>query len=252
MPILNNRFRTLAAALAIGTLGAGFSTAAGALATYNATSALAITLDSVSGPGWVGDASGLNDGELTTESGVASNAYTQVSPEFFNAPIVVGQPYGMDAASYGSASDGYAASEAYAELGISIFNPTGGSLTFDFSYTGLIDAAVTGDLAAGEAADAYAALTMFDDLFLVDIFEQVEANLDPSLGFPLLDSLPIGGTFSVTLASGDFDFITAYLDTNGSATGVPTAPPAAPEPASIALLAAGLIGVGAARRRKAA
>ena len=247
MPVLNNRFRTLAAALAMGALGIGFSTAASALATYNAASGLAITLDSVSGPDWFGDATGLNDGELTSVSGVA-DAFTMVSPEFFNTPIVVGQPSGMDAASYGNATDGYAESTALAELGISISNPTGGSLTFDFSYTGLIDAAVTGGLAAGETADAYAALTMFDDLLILNIFEEVQANL----GASLVDSLPIGGTFSITLLPGGFDFITVYLDTYGSATGVPQAPPAAPEPASIALLAAGLIGVGAARRRKAA
>lgn len=253
MRTLNVPLRNLTAALALGALGIGFAPAAGATAAYNAFAAFDLTLVSVLDDlgqdpgGWFVDAEGF---VIDISSAEIGNATSDAVADVVGSPpieMAIGQFFFHLSAADGMAVDGESNSHALTDLGITIENDSGGNLTFNFDWTAAADAEASA-MFSWEEAYASALVEVFDDNGDVDVL--LGALVGPLYG-PDQDliSLDDSGSFAMMLADGEFNFITAYVDTDGYATADPGAG-AIPAPTSLLLLALGLIGLGVARRRQ--
>ncbi len=251
MQVPNNRFRTLTAALAIGALGIGFAASASATATYSALAGFEIEFVSVQddggtdipsngGANWYVEAEGFilpgNDDAIWFGDAFAQTS-NMIQPF---ALLNTGDLAGQESGSSGEATDGYAESFAFTNFEMFVENTSGQPLTFDFLYSALVDTLVGGAVASRNAASAGATVDVLDDLGFVDVL--LSAFADLQFG-PTSDRIPEAGGFSIRLQSGESDLVEGFIDSFGFAV---------PEPASIVLLAAGLIGVGVIRLRKAA
>ena len=104
----------------------------------------------------------------------------------------------------------------------------------------VVQATVTGSLAAGEDAIATAFVEVVDDLGFVSLLFDASDDLLFGPG----GSGPGSGTVTFQLDSGEVNFIGGVIDTDGTASAA-----AVPTPAPLALLGVGLVAL-AARRRK--
>lgn len=216
-----------------------------AVATYDATASFLLTLVSVTDAvgdsvanDWSVEAEGTLFDEDTFEFGVANAATATVLPPYVS--LGLGGTVFQSSRSFGSASDGWADSFAETDLEILVDNFSGQALTFRFDYEALIDALVSGSVANGDDALAFASVDLSDDLGFVDIL--IEGYADLIFG-PLSDSPSESGSIVFTLADGEFNYIDGLIDTDGGALSEPI-----PEPATLALLGLGLAGIGYKRR----
>jgi hypothetical protein len=235
MKITKPNLRTLSAALTFGVLSFGFAPAAMAISTYDAAASFSLTLTDVSCGGCNGwDVTAFGSGSVfLSESGVASaTGTTSVIDPAVSMSIL--DTITQSSISSGSASNGLAATDALTDLEIIVDNFSGQALTFSFDYSIMLDASTTG------IADASASVDFLDDLGFVDILANVDA-VDGSAGM-----LALNGRFAFDLADGEFNLISGFVDSFGSAEAIPV-------PAAVWLFGSGLLGlVGIARRKQAA
>ena len=239
MKFTKPNLRTLSAALTLGVLSFGFAPAAMAISTYDAAASFSLTLTDVTDStstqvisGW--DVTAFGDGVVfLTEVGDASatGSISVIDPAI---SLSILDSITQSSNSSGSASNGLAATDALTDLEITVDNTSGQDLTFSFDYSIMLDANTTGE------ADASASVDFLDDLGFVDILANVDA-VDGSAGMLILN-----GRFAFDLADGEFNLISGFVDSFGSAEAVPV-------PAAGWLFGSGLLGlVGIARRKKAA
>lgn len=160
------------------------------------------------------------------------------------ASIGVGEALFQSSRVEGSAADGSAIATLLTDLGITVENLLDSALRFTFGYDALVSAAVT---ATGpfDAGFAEAGLRLFDDVGMVDLDLSVFVfDLAP----PSSDEISEEGSFTLTLAGGGFGFLSGELDAQGLVQG---APGPLPSPGSLALVAAGVLGLGVLSRRLA-
>ena len=133
--------------------------------------------------------------------------------------------------SSGSATDGFAATDALSDLDISVDNFSGQVLTFSFEWSAVLEASATGDALANASVD------FLDEEGYVNILEIVTDKSQDVI---------TGGSFEFTLLNGESNPFGGFVDTFGEATAV------IPVPAAVWLFGSGLLGlVGVARRRQA-
>lgn len=242
------------AAVALCAFGIGITPQAHAVAMYGADALVQVTLTgvSVSGGALDTDATATYQNQLTGFDATSTGLTSWAVADLYLYPLHPVQDmkvfdtmehdhivFGEAGASYGTAfsflqSDGSIRLENLALTG---------TITFDFEYLvrSNVSAGVTGDHVFADAF-ANAIIEIFDDSFaFVDISRSISASLASGV---LNDSVNEPGTFSVMLEPGQSSYISVLVNTSGGATYVP-------EPATLALFSAGLIGF-AARRRRAA
>ena len=228
-------------------LGAAFAPTASAFATYDAEASVSLTLQSVvdsAGAASPGDFSveafGLvfDEGAFTT--GVANAAFNNV---VVDPPVLlaVNDSVAQSSSAFGNATLGTAESFSLTDFGLFVQNLSLDDLTFTFAYEFMVDAIVTGSLADGEVASAFAIVDILDDTGLVDFVLEASAGL--RFG-PLSDGDSGSGTFSFALAPGGENFIDGIIDADGFASS------SVPAPATVALLGIGIAAIGAQRRRR--
>ena len=238
MKLLKFDFRTFIAAIALGALSVGFAPAASAISTYDASTEFTLTLTSVNDvtgapatSGWDVTALGKDFGGADlTEIGdaTATGSLSVVSP---SVSLNILDSITQTSTSSGSATDGFAATDALSDLDISVDNFSGQALTFSFEWSAVLEASATGDALANASVD------FLDDVGAVDILEIVTHNTPDII---------TGGSFSFTLLNAESNLIAGFVDTFGEATAV------IPVPAAVWLFGSGLLGlVGVARRRQA-
>lgn len=236
MKLLKFDFRTFIAAIALGALSVGFAPAASAISTYDATAEFTLTLTSVTDvagglvtSGWDVTATGdgaafLNDSGDATATGSVSVVSPAVSLNILDSITQTSN-------SSGTATDGFAATDALTDLDISVDNFSGQALTFSFEWSVVLEASATGDASADASVD------FLDDVGAVDILEIVNENTA---------DINTGGSFEFTLLNAESNLIAGFVDTFGEASAV------IPVPAAVWLFGSGLLGlVGVARRRQA-
>ena len=240
MKFLNSVLYTSTAALTLGVLSLGFAPTAQAASTYDATASLYLTFNSVSDvngdavtSGW--DVTAFGSGlALLSESGdaTASGSVNVVAPEVSLDPFSF---ITQSSASSGTATNGFASTDALTDLDITVSNNSGQDLTFNFTFEATVDAATSGTAIANASVD------MLDELGFVDILEIAESlnGAYPATGFYRSD-------IEFVLEGGQSNLISGFVDTFGSAEAV------VPVPAAAWLFGSGLLGlVGVARRKKA-
>ena len=247
MKLLKSDFQTFIAAIALGALSMGFAPAASAISTYDALAEFTLTLTDVTDAtgaqvtsGWDVTASGKDFGGVDLfESGdaTATGSVSVIDPA---VSLSILDSITQSSTSSGSASNGFAATDALTDLDISVDNFSGQALTFSFDFAAMTDA-ITYAIAPGEAS-ASASVDMLDDLGAVDII----ATADSMNGNPATGTGNVVGYFDFVLLDGEFNLISGFVDSFGDAAAVPV-------PAAVWLFGSGLLGlVGIARRKQAA
>jgi len=250
MKLTKHKLHTFSAALALGVLSFGFTPAAMAISTYDAAASFSLTLTDVTDvggttvtSGW--DVAAFGSGStFLSESGVASaTGTTSVIDPAVSLSIL--DTITQSSISSGTASNGLASTDALTDLGITVSNSSGQDVTFSFDYSIVLDAFADAS-APGDFADASASVDFLDDLGAVDIQAFADALADNGLQLLAVGagSVRDSGTFSFTLANGQSNLISGFVDSFGSASAVPV-------PAAVWLFGSGLLGlVGVARRKK--
>jgi hypothetical protein len=219
-----------------------------AISTYDAAASFSLTLTDVSCGGCNGwDVTAFGSGSVfLSESGVASaTGTTSVIDPAVSMSIL--DTITQSSISSGSASNGLAATDALTDLEIIVDNFSGQALTFSFDYSIMLDAFADAP-APGDFADASASVDFLDDSGVVNIQAFADALADNGLQLLAtgVGSVFDSGTFTFTLADGQTNLISGFVDSFGSASAVPV-------PAAVWLFGSGLLGlVGVARRKQAA
>lgn len=230
--------------------------AAFATATYDSLAELTLTLTGVTDTdrnsvtqGWSIDAAGYLYNTGATHSGSAG-----VDFDFVLAPATdlwIGDSVYQSSGSYGWATDGNGQSSAQTDLAITLENLSGQSLLFNFSYTAMIEAMVTGTPLDGDDGYAIAGIEIGDSLGFVDLLFNAHADL---LFSPLTDADTLNGEFSIRLDDGGGDSIYGMIDSRGFASasdGPGYQDNTVREPTTIVLLMFGLAAIGILRQRTA-
>jgi len=245
MNLFKSNLYTLTTSLTLGALSLGFVPAATAASTYDATAEFAFTLTNVTdltgtqvASGWEVIAFGSGDVFLS-DSGVATadGTISVIDPAF---SLSIGDGITQTSTSSGTASNGTALTDALTDLEISFENLLDQALRFSFDYDVNADAMTTGD------AEALALVDMLDDLGFVDILASADALSGPLALDQSSSTIAFHGSVDFILQGGEFNLISGFVDSSGSASAVPV-------PASVWLFGSGLLGlVGIARRKRAA
>jgi len=247
MKHLKSQFQALTAALTLGTLMLGMAPVTTLASTYDATAEFTFTLSDVVDAdgnritcGW--DVFGLGDGDvLLSESGIATadGSVNVIDPVVY---LGIGDSITQTSSSSGQASNGFAATDALTDLEIQFENYWGDSLIFSFEYDIYLYTDTTGD------AEAHAYVDMLDDLGFFDVQAFSDVLSGPANGDADNNMLNLHGEIEFELMGDDFNMISGFVDTYGSAAAEHTAN--VPEPISLLLMATGLVGVGFASRKK--
>ena len=248
MKLLKSDFNKLTTAVILGALCSGFTPAATASSTYDASAGLVVTLSSVtdlndnavSTAGWSVMIEGIYDPSTTmdtTGDGIANASVTTSIDRYEFIFLSTGDSVTQTAMSDGMVSNGTASSDAF--IGVyfqNIGNSSDQTLKFNFDYEITATANATGD-------DALAATSVALFGSGVNILAEANAN---SISGPSYDDQSTSGSFTFELTSGGFAQMNSTINSNGSATSV------VPVPAAVWLFGSGLIGlVGVARRKRA-
>ena len=247
MKLLKSDFNKLTTAVILGALCSGFTPAATASSTYDASAGLVVTLSSVTdlndnavSTGWSVMIEGIYDPSTTmdtTGDGIANASVTTSIDRYEFIFLSTGDSVTQTAMSDGMVSNGTASSDAF--IGVyfqNIGNSSDQTLKFNFDYEITATANATGD-------DALAATSVALFGSGVNILAEANAN---SISGPSYDDQSTSGSFTFELTSGGFAQMNSTINSNGSATSV------VPVPAAVWLFGSGLIGlVGVARRKRA-
>jgi hypothetical protein len=245
---LKNDFQTLAAAFTLGALSIGFTPVAAAVSTYDANASLTLTLTDVTDLTntqqtgfWNVTALGSGDVFLS-EIGVAT-ATGSVSVVDPAVSLGIGSSITQSSSSSGSATNGFASTDALTDLAISIVSESDLILRFSFAYEVMVDAASVAD--ANGTANASASVDMLDDLGMFDVQAFADALSNPG-GIDTGNGLvSLSGKIDLIIDPFSSNTISGFIDTFGSATAVPV-------PAAVWLFGTGLLGlIAVARRRQA-
>jgi len=246
MNLFKSDLHTLTAALTLGTLSICFAPAAMAVSTYDAEASFSLTLADVTDmtgatvtSGWSVEALGddLGGVDLFEFGDASASGTTSVIDPAVSLSIL--DWITQTSTASGTATNGNSWTAALTALEIFVENISGQELTFSFDYDITATAWATGD-----EAQANATVDMLDDLGFVDIL--AEADAEVMFGSAFSDDSQIG-SFAFTLLDGEFNNISGFVDSIGSASAS-----AVPVPAAVWLFGSGLLGlVGVARRKKA-
>ena len=246
MKLLKADFHTFTAAIALGALSIGFAPVASAIATYDAMAEFTLTLTDVTDAnggqvtsGWDVTASG--DGAIFFNDSGDASATGSISVIDPAVSMSILDSITQSSTSSGSATNGFASTDALTDLDISVDNFSGQALTFSFDFSAMTDVATT-TVIPGLFSEASATVDMLDDLGAVNIIADAY-SMD---GNPATGSGDVIGIISFELMDGEFNLISGFVDSFGSAEAVPV-------PAAVWLFGSGLLGlVGIARRKQAA
>jgi len=192
MKLFKSSLYTYTAALAVGALSIGFTPGASAISTYDAMAEFTLTLTNVTDAygtqvtsGWDVTASGagsvfLNEGGAASATGSTSVIDPAVSLSILDSIT-------QSSTSSGSATNGFASTDALTDLDILVDNFSGQALTFSFDFSAMTDAA-TSTVFPGTFSEASATVDMLDDLGFVNILADSYAT----------DGNPATGTGDVT------------------------------------------------------
>ena len=244
MKLTKHKLHTFSAALALGVLSFGFTPAAMAISAYDASASFSLTLDDVTDANGAQVTTGWSVGALgggvvyLSESGVAdaSGTTNEVDPA---VSMSILDSILQSSTASGTATNGIAVTDSLSDLGIDVANTSGQALTFSFGFDIIALASASGDLATANAT--------VDILGgFVDILAVASAGVGLQLLADATGDASQSGIIQFTLLDGEFNSISGFIDSNGTAESV------VPVPAAAWLFGSGLLGlVGVARRKKA-
>lgn len=248
MKLTKHKLHTFSAALALGTLSFGFTPAAMAISSFDASASLSLTLNDVTNAtgaqvttGWSVDAFGdgvidlfeLGDASATGTINVVDPA---VSMNILDTIL-------QSSTASGTATNGIAETYTFTDLAIDVANTSGQDLTFSFGFDLIALASASGDFALAEAT-----VELLDLTGAVDILAIASAGVGVAIPAGATGDASQSGLIEFTLGAGGVNTmsISGIVDSNGTAESV------VPVPAAVWLFGSGLLGlVGVARRKKA-
>jgi hypothetical protein len=235
----------LTVAITLGAMSAGFTAAATAASTYDASAGLVVTLNSVTdlndndvSDGWSVMIEGIYEPLTSMDStgDASANAIVTTTIDAYDFVFLnIGDSVTQTATSGGAAINGTATSDAF--IGVyfqNIGNFSGQSLKFNFNYDITATAMAMGDEALASA---------LVELIGSGVNISANANADSIIG-PSFDDQSTSGSFIIELTDGGFAQMNSTINSNGSAVS------AVPIPTAAWLFGSGLMGLIGISRRK--